>query len=215
MPLSEDDVREILRLIDESNVEELRIETDELSLHVVRGAACRARAGRGTRGRGRAADQRPRRDPRADARHLLPRRGSGGGAVRGRGRAGRADTVVCLIEVMKMMNSVPAGVSGHDRRGLRRERGARRVRDAALPGATATRDRHRRHDDARRQPEPLERDRPDDAGRPRDRADDRPGRAITPPTSPRARTWRSRCASTARTRGSGSGSSAPRCRTRR
>src|SRR5204862_8054810 len=39
VPLSEDDVREILRLIDESDVEELRIETGELSLHVLRGDA--------------------------------------------------------------------------------------------------------------------------------------------------------------------------------
>ena len=37
VPLNEDDVREILRLIDESDVEELRIETGELSLHVLRG----------------------------------------------------------------------------------------------------------------------------------------------------------------------------------
>ena len=36
MPLSEDDIREILRLIDESDLDELRIETGELSLHVVR-----------------------------------------------------------------------------------------------------------------------------------------------------------------------------------
>jgi biotin carboxyl carrier protein len=39
MPLNEDDIREILRLIDESDVEELRVESGELSLHVVRGAA--------------------------------------------------------------------------------------------------------------------------------------------------------------------------------
>src|SRR4051812_22360667 len=38
MPLNEDDVREILRLIDESNLAELRIEIGELSLHVVRDA---------------------------------------------------------------------------------------------------------------------------------------------------------------------------------
>ena len=34
MALSDDDVREILRLIDESELDELRIETDGLSLHV-------------------------------------------------------------------------------------------------------------------------------------------------------------------------------------
>jgi hypothetical protein len=36
MPLSEDDIREILRLIDESDVEELRVETEAFSLHVIR-----------------------------------------------------------------------------------------------------------------------------------------------------------------------------------
>ena len=37
MPLSEGDVREILRLIDESDVEELRVETEAFSLYVRRG----------------------------------------------------------------------------------------------------------------------------------------------------------------------------------
>ena len=37
MPLSEADVREILRLIDESDVEELRVETEAFSLYVRRG----------------------------------------------------------------------------------------------------------------------------------------------------------------------------------
>jgi oxaloacetate decarboxylase alpha subunit len=36
MPLSEDDVREILRLIDESPSEEIRVETDSFTLHAVR-----------------------------------------------------------------------------------------------------------------------------------------------------------------------------------
>lgn len=36
MPLSEDDVREILRLIDESDDEELRVETEGFSLYVRR-----------------------------------------------------------------------------------------------------------------------------------------------------------------------------------
>ena len=59
----------------------------------------------------------------ADARHLLPRRGARRSAVR-RGRRAQVepDTTVCIIEVMKMMNSVPAGVTGHDRRGAARER---------------------------------------------------------------------------------------------
>ena len=39
MALTEADVREILRLIDESELDELRIETDDFKLHVVRGEA--------------------------------------------------------------------------------------------------------------------------------------------------------------------------------
>ena len=38
MPLNEDDVREILRLIDESDDEELCVETEEFSLYVRRAA---------------------------------------------------------------------------------------------------------------------------------------------------------------------------------
>ncbi len=37
MPLSDEDVREILRIIDESDLSELRIDTDGFSLHVVKG----------------------------------------------------------------------------------------------------------------------------------------------------------------------------------
>ncbi len=37
MALTDDDVREILRLIDESDLDELRIETADFKLHVVRG----------------------------------------------------------------------------------------------------------------------------------------------------------------------------------
>ena len=37
MALDDDDVREILRMIDESELAELRIETEAFSLHVLRG----------------------------------------------------------------------------------------------------------------------------------------------------------------------------------
>ena len=112
-----------------------------------------------------------------------------------------------IIEVMKMMNSVPAGIARHDRRDLRRQRAARSStasRSSACSRMTRI-DRHRRHHDARRQPEPVGRDRPDDA------ATCWPSRrrwsasASTRSTSRRARTWPCRCATTARTRGSGSG----------
>ena len=39
MALTDEDVREILRIIDESGLDELRIETGDLSLHVLRGDA--------------------------------------------------------------------------------------------------------------------------------------------------------------------------------
>ena len=115
MPLNEDDVREILRLIDESDVAELRIETGELSLHVVR------------EGAGEKAAEMPAAEP-AD----FPS-GTGDGLVEvgapmlgifyrapapgaapfvDVGATVEAETVVCLIEVMKMMNPVHAGVVG-------------------------------------------------------------------------------------------------------
>ena len=39
MALSDEDVQEILRLIDESDLDELMIETDGFKLHVLRGSA--------------------------------------------------------------------------------------------------------------------------------------------------------------------------------
>jgi acetyl-CoA carboxylase biotin carboxyl carrier protein len=112
VPLSEDDVREILRLIDESDVEELRIETDDLSLHVVRGGPVEPAA---------PAEEAP--PPPASTDGLLTieapmigtfYRAEAPGAEPFVAVGARVEpaTVVCLIEVMKMMNSVPAGVAG-------------------------------------------------------------------------------------------------------
>ena len=115
MPLSDDDVREILRLIDESEGEELRVEGERFSLYVRRGGdepapildepdspvAAAQSAGTelhtvaspilGTFYRAQA----PGAAPFVDV-----------------GTRVEPDTIVCLIEVMKMMNSVPAGVVG-------------------------------------------------------------------------------------------------------
>jgi acetyl-CoA carboxylase biotin carboxyl carrier protein len=139
MPLSDEDVREILRIIDESELDELRIETEGFALHVLRGAA-------GTD------SSRPPLAPRGDREEPAPPATgtpklteAAGEAVRPsraevedrlvtidspmlgtfyRGEAPGAepfvevgsrvepDTTVCIIEVMKMMNSVPARVSG-------------------------------------------------------------------------------------------------------
>src|SRR5207342_1899664 len=114
MPLSEDDVREILRLIDESDVEELRIETEELSLHVVRG-----KAGDPPRAPV-AAEPHPPEPPSGDLLTIpAPMIGTfyraespGAQPFVAVGARFEPTTVVCLIEVMKMMNSVPAGVAG-------------------------------------------------------------------------------------------------------
>jgi len=126
--LDEDDVREILRLIDESELDELRIETDGFSLHVLRagaaaGAAGAAEASTPLRRPVAAAAAEPEPPPGAEQRegHLVaaPMLGTfyraeapGAEPFVEVGARVEANTVVCLIEVMKMMNSVPAGVSG-------------------------------------------------------------------------------------------------------
>ena len=142
MPLSDEDIREILRIIDETPLAELRLETDGFSLHVVKGGA-------------KAADPRPAPDhPPAPDRAPGPERAPGpdrapvtdpapvtdhpppdsidnlvtigapmlGVFYRADSPGGQPfvelgsqvgpETTVCIIEVMKMMNSVPAGVTG-------------------------------------------------------------------------------------------------------
>ena len=109
MPLNEDDIREILRLIDESDLEELRIESGDLSLHVLRGEAAAAAESLdedgavpgdlltisapmlGTFYRASA----PGAEPFVDV-----------------GARVEPDTVVCLIEAMKLYNDIKAEVSG-------------------------------------------------------------------------------------------------------
>jgi biotin carboxyl carrier protein len=108
MPLSEADVREILRLIDESDVEELRVETETFSLYVRRGE------------RNAVAEGPPSVAP-ADGVVTIsaPMIGTfyraeapGASPYVELGTRVEPDTVVCLIEVMKMMNPIPAGVGG-------------------------------------------------------------------------------------------------------
>jgi acetyl-CoA carboxylase biotin carboxyl carrier protein len=112
VPLNEDDVREILRLIDESDLEELRIETGSLSLHVVRGDAP-----------GAAEQPEPSRTESADADGLVtiesPTIGTfyrapepGAPPFVEVGAEVEPGTVVGIVEVMKMMNSIEAGVAG-------------------------------------------------------------------------------------------------------
>jgi acetyl-CoA carboxylase biotin carboxyl carrier protein len=115
MALSDDDVREILRIIDESPLRELRVETEGFSLHVVRGDAPVAG------GAPVAADAPVESAPETDGLVAIesPMLGTfyraeapGQPPFVEVGSRVEADTTVCIIEVMKMMNSVPAGVAG-------------------------------------------------------------------------------------------------------
>jgi acetyl-CoA carboxylase biotin carboxyl carrier protein len=115
MPLSDDDVREILRLIDESEGKELSVETERFSLYVRRGVDEPAPS--------RGEPETPAAvAPSVDGPlHTVasPMLGTfyraqapGSPPFVDLGTRVEPDTVVCLIEVMKMMNSVPAGVVG-------------------------------------------------------------------------------------------------------
>ena len=134
MALSDEDVREILRIIDESTLTELHIETEGFSLHVRKGGGGAEASGR-PRAREpseRDAVRRPRGGPEAPAPTTPPNAETDGLATitapmlgtfyraeaPGKppfvevGNRVEPDTIVCIIEVMKMMNSVTAGVSG-------------------------------------------------------------------------------------------------------
>jgi acetyl-CoA carboxylase biotin carboxyl carrier protein len=122
MPLTDADVREILRLIDESpDLRELRVETGGLSLHVLRGDAPEKPQPETEAGVGPGSD--PELGPAASTDGVVtvaaPMLGTfyraeapGAAPFVDVGTQVEPDTVVCLIEVMKMMNSVPAGVAG-------------------------------------------------------------------------------------------------------
>jgi acetyl-CoA carboxylase biotin carboxyl carrier protein len=112
MPLTDDDVREILRLIDESaDLRELRVEIGEISLYVLRGEASELE--------GAAAVAEPAPPVDGVVTVSAPMLGTfyraeapGATPFVDVGTRVDPDTVVCLIEVMKMMNSIPAGVAG-------------------------------------------------------------------------------------------------------
>ena len=129
MALSDEDIREILRIIDESDLTELQMETEGFSLHVRKGPPSAAAPATPT-----AAAHPPAReaDPSAPARAAEAKAETDGLATITAPMLGTfyraeapgkppfvevgervdANTVVCIIEVMKMMNSVTAGVSG-------------------------------------------------------------------------------------------------------
>jgi acetyl-CoA carboxylase biotin carboxyl carrier protein len=129
MALSDDDVREILRIIDESPLEELRLETDGFSLYVRKGSVGAA-SHAGPPSEVAAAEQ-ASSAPVADGADAAEAGEDGLLTIESPmlGTFYRAESpgsepfvevgsrvdpgmTVCIIEVMKMMNSVPAGVSG-------------------------------------------------------------------------------------------------------
>ncbi|HJS94644.1 MAG TPA: acetyl-CoA carboxylase biotin carboxyl carrier protein [Solirubrobacteraceae bacterium] len=126
MPLSDDDVREILRIIDESDLSELRIDTDGFSLHVVKGDGGALASPPPPR---QSHETKPESEPEpapdspgsTDGLTTIPAPMLGTfyrAEAPGKppfvevGSRVEPDTIVCIIEVMKMMNSVPAGVAG-------------------------------------------------------------------------------------------------------
>lgn len=130
MALTDEDVREILRIIDESQVDELRLERDGLSLYVARAGAQQTAAPVATAvaapappapGAPAAAPAAPATAPAADGLVTIeaPMLGTFYRAeAPGRdpfvdvGSRVEPDTVVAIVEVMKMMNSIEAGVAG-------------------------------------------------------------------------------------------------------
>jgi acetyl-CoA carboxylase biotin carboxyl carrier protein len=125
MGLDDEDVREILRIIDESDLDELRIETEGFSLYVRKGGAVENQ-------RLSTGPIEPASEP-VSTEHAAAVSAEENGKLTIEspmlgtfyraegpsedpfvevGSAVEADTTVCIIEVMKMMNSVPAGLAG-------------------------------------------------------------------------------------------------------
>src|SRR5436305_5925321 len=113
MALSDDDVREILRIIDESDLAEIKVETSGFSLHV------RRTSGDASSGSTRAStgDQ---EDVSSDVTVTITSpmlgtfyraEGPGEKPFVDIGTEVGPDSTVCIIEVMKMMNSIPAGIA--------------------------------------------------------------------------------------------------------
>jgi acetyl-CoA carboxylase biotin carboxyl carrier protein len=103
--LSDDDVREILRLVDESELDELRVETNGFTLHVLRGKDETVQATAAPASDGTTVDS-----PMLGTFYRAP--APGATPFVEIGVQVEPETTVCLIEVMKMMNSIRAGVSG-------------------------------------------------------------------------------------------------------
>ena len=105
MGLSDDDVREILRLVDESELDELRVETNGFVLHVLRDKEEAAQTTAAPASDGTTVDS-----PMLGTFYRAP--APGAPPFVEIGAQVEPETTVCLIEVMKMMNSIRAGVAG-------------------------------------------------------------------------------------------------------
>ena len=136
MALTDEDVREILRIIDESDLTELRLQTEGFLLHVVKGERTLDAPAPPVPPAPPTAPAAPtpaERPPDSAPASLAPPSARSDGAATisapmlgtfyraeapGKppfvevGVRVEPETIVCIIEVMKMMNSVPAGVSG-------------------------------------------------------------------------------------------------------
>jgi acetyl-CoA carboxylase biotin carboxyl carrier protein len=131
MSLTDDDVREILRLIDESDLDELHIETENFVLHVSKGAGGDGASLTPLRGVREASPTRTPEHPEQTQRTTSEAEPDGTTTIESPmlgtfyraerpgaepfveiGTEVQTDTIVAIIEVMKMMNSVPAGVAG-------------------------------------------------------------------------------------------------------
>lgn len=124
MALTDEDIRRILQIIDESELDELHLETDGLKLHVRRGHGSPQLTGQSpsTDATPAPAPEPPAEIAAEDSEYhtvtapmlgLFYRAPSPSQpAYVEPGTHVEPDTVIGLIEVMKLMNSVEAGVSG-------------------------------------------------------------------------------------------------------
>jgi acetyl-CoA carboxylase biotin carboxyl carrier protein len=122
MSLTDEDIRQILRIVDETPLAELRVETDGFSLHVVKGKPAPAPPARPA-DPPPAPPARPADPPPARTADLVTvtapmlgvvyrAEGPGKQPFVEEGSEVQPDTTLCIIEVMKMMNSIPAGIAG-------------------------------------------------------------------------------------------------------
>jgi acetyl-CoA carboxylase biotin carboxyl carrier protein len=122
MALSDADVREILRVIDASGAREIKVQTRGFALHVVREASASGTAlSSGSSAIPASVSEPPAVADAGESRLAIdsPMLGTfyraespGEPPFVELGSSVEPDTIVCIIEVMKMMNSVPAGVTG-------------------------------------------------------------------------------------------------------